>query len=139
MVRKLCIFSFVAYVCARGNSSSHYISLDVYYGTRQEPCTNDLNGWAPSLDALEDPKKCYGIDGDHNITCISRRMSRMDDEEQMLSTSPLRCALNGFQNNDCSGMIFWPAQPNPQDQTWTWVWDQEVGLVDIGSFTFVCH
>ncbi len=139
MMMKSWLLFLVSYACARGNNSSHYISLDVYSGTRQEPCTNALDGWSPSLDALKDPKRCYAMDGDDYVTCISRRMKPLDDEERMLFTSPLRCAVDGFQNNKCDGPTYWPAEFDPQDQTWTWLWDQEIELVDLGSFSIVCQ
>ena len=56
----------------RTTAQSQYISLDVFYGTATEPCTNNLEGWSPSIEALHDPTLCYGIEGDHNITCTSR-------------------------------------------------------------------
>ena len=133
------LFLFISHTCARNNASSEYIALDIYYGTPQAPCTNSLNGWSPSLAALKDPRKCYGIDGDHNITCISRRMNRLDDDERMIWTAPLDCRLAGYANNDCAGPTYWPAQFSSANQSWTWAWDQSVVMVDIGSFGIVCR
>ena len=135
----LWLLLLVSSACARGNGSSHYISLDVYSGTGQEPCTNDFDGWSPSLDALKDPNRCYGTYGDDNITCISRRMHRLDDDERMISTAPMRCAVNGFQDRSCGGANYWPAQFNLRDQTWTWAWDRGIEKLDVGSFRILCQ
>ena len=132
------LLSQVSYVCARDNGSLQYISLDVYSGTLEEPCTNDLDGWSPSFDALRDPKRCYGTEG-YNITCISRRMERLNDQERMLSTASLNCAIDGFQNNDCAGSTYWPAQFDPQHQTWNWAWDVAIGLENVASVSIVCQ
>ena len=132
------LFSFHAY--ARRNVSNQYIALDVNYGTPDSPCINSFNGWSPSLADLKDSRKCYGIEGDHDITCISRRVNRLNDDEKMLSTKPLDCTVKGYSNNHCSGLTYWPAEFNANNQTWLWVvWNQIVGTVDIGSFGITCR
>lgn len=134
-----CLFLFSSSTSARSNSSSHYIALDIYSGTLALPCTNTLDGQAPSLTALEDPSRCYGIEGDHNITCISRHMNRINDEERMISTAQLDCKVQGYTNINCSGPTFWPAEYVADNQTWTWMWDRSVGIVDIRSFGMTCY
>lgn len=127
-----------AQIFARTNTSSQYIALDVYYGTPLAPCINSADGWAPSLAALKNPTNCYGIGGGHNITCISRRMYRLDADEKMISLAPMDCQVQGFTTDECGGPTRWPAQFNSANQTWTWVWDQSVGMVDIESFRMYC-
>ena len=130
---------FSSQTSARSNGSSHYIALDVYSGTPLSPCTNDLDGWSPSLDALKDPRQCYGTEVDHGITCISRRMNRINADEKMLSTANLHCTVDGYTDSNCSGSTYWPAEYLANDQTWTWTWDQKFGTVNISSFEIVCH
>ena len=139
LLYSLCLLMVPCSASARSDGSSHYIALDVYSGTPASPCTNSLDGWAPSIDALKDPRSCYGTDDDHVITCISRRMDRTNEDEKMLSTAQMDCKVNGYTNDKCSGSTYWPAEYFANNQTWTWTWDQSSGTVNVSSFGIACQ